>query len=83
LEDADELAGGLRLRCGRAADGWKLVESGIDEEPDVLRRRAGFAQDRNDDSPFLLEQDGEQVLGGDLGVAATVGHALRSLNRLL
>ena len=44
---------------------------------------AELAQHRHDDPAVLLEQDGEQVLGHRLRVAALVGQLLRGLERLL
>ena len=52
-----------------------------------LADRAGLdaelAQHRDDDATLLLEQDGEQMLGRRLRVAALVGQPLRGLQRLL
>ena len=44
---------------------------------------AELAQHRRDHAALLLEQDGEQVLGGGLRVAALVGQPLGGLQRLL
>ena len=47
------------------------------------RLGAELAQHRRDDATVLLEQHGEQVLGGRLWVAALVGQPLGGLQRLL
>ena len=66
-------AGQLRQRLERAAE--RLAHGG--------RLDAELAQHGRDDAALLLEQDGEQVLGRRLRVAALVGQPLGGLERLL
>src|SRR5436190_14354163 len=81
-QDRDELGARAR-RLAALAEGWQRVERGIDLRADRLDARAELVEDRNHDAGVLLEQDGEQVLGGHLRVAAIVGELLRGLDRLL
>ena len=65
-----------RETVGSVAAPWmvgSLLERGVDVAADRLGPGAELVQDGDDDAVLLLEQDGEQVLGGRLGVVARGG----------
>ena len=81
-QDVEQLAGVAGLaRAG--GDRREVVEGGVDDAADLLRRGADLAQDGRDHAVVLLEQHGEQVLGLDLRVAPRGSKADRGLEGLL
>ena len=69
--------------AGLAADRGQGVERGVGLGADGAGVGAELLQDGDDDARVLLEQDGEQVLGRELRVAAALGELLRGLEGLL
>ena len=67
---------GGRRRLGLARERRQRVERGVDVGAQRVGRRAQLAQDGHDEAAvLLLEQDGQQVFGGDLCVAPASGRA--------
>jgi len=64
---------GIRRRLGDGRQGGLLGQGGVDVAAHRLRRRADPLQDARNERVVLLEQDGQQVLRGRLGVLAARG----------
>ena len=74
-----------REMVGSVAAPWivgSLSSAVLTSLADRLRARAELVEDGHDDAVLLLEQDGEQVLGGGLGVVARRSERRGGLERL-
>ena len=82
-QHSDELVRRARGLAALATHRGQGVERGVGLGADGAGVGAELLQDGDDDARVLLEQDGEQVLGRELRVAAALCELLRGLEGLL